>query len=1365
MAIRDVEAFVRECAAKFDTSLDISPGSPFDKQVIQPLVRRLGTDPFSVDMETFLLTRLNQAFPELAVSEGDGITDLLVQPAQLLWDAIVREIDRVRKGLSFKDPSTLTKEEAEALGANFFAERPKGEYARGLGRIFFAQAQSVVITPINFFTSKSGLLFPPTETQSIRVEEMLLNTAGDGTYYFDVNVIAEKPGSDYNIGPDDLSAIANLDAAVRVTNIRRFKEGLDEQDAATFVDDVKQQLSERSMVTLRGVSAKITKSFSEVSRLNVVGFGDPEMQRDVLRGGGLGALRAAGTKGRTVADSFLAEGTSRFVVQDLVDFTQVVGPVGSTPQGFVLTVVGAFNGGKVADDLRVARVISATTLEVEEQTMTVGRTNLSWTVRKRELTLSGIPGGILFPDSPAGTITIPDDEVHVGGATDIHIRGAAPDETTLLLDSVSDDEPELSGTSFGFDSDTTKGSLVNYTLGVTYTVGDGTYAILQRAATDLLSLQVMEGPNAGVYRVLKVVQVLGASPVFTLSPAFPTPSASPARWKLFDVVNIDLTDIKETLVTGSDLITAQHSDVVKTVGGTDFDSLGVAKGYVLRILSGDDVGDYTITEAPLVPNFQQLRLDSKLTASLSGVQYTVFRPNTAGNLQPPLIRIKSVDLLDSSNQPLGSKVPYAKPVDIQTRAFQNPARGVKRTFEALSLGLVSRGIGLADTFAIGGTTLKLEAGDTNVGVVSIDVDFSASPLNKTASAVAAAINAAILAVTGEVEVAVVIVSGSAQYVGIRPFGPTGFVQTLPSGTATTAFFGDLSSHTTNDIRSMPTLGIDQWRALTPAIDFSSGLDVFQIQTGTQVGPVPGPYEVGHAIVGEITSTTSAAILPLLRNHPFAPEVGLRGVVGARSLGSARMYFLEPTSIEVRATETLFSVQSENGELRFLPDPTLSHQRIPALPSGSKPHDGALSGDILTAASQDFVNSSIRVGDRVLVDYRPVAGTVVLPDPVPNLAHKTFRFSLDGSAVKELVFIRDDASIASTEVTRSGVAAQINASAGITLVKLRADNHLEFDVELLLSIFGDGTANPLILGEDEGVVPPVAFSGSPPRTNVSPVASADPNGYVVTEVNPGGVDTLRLSNSDGTPMNVLTPITRQQFRVLRTGVQRTSTGTMLNQTAEVGLYYADVELVSEGVGDEYNIAAELQMRVTGEQSDGYYLTTADSNLTFSAVERPQLVLSKSILEQGVDDDPVNSTQLLGQNLQITYERSSLVEDVNSFALSETERVVNASPLVRHLIPHYVRIDVSYVGGSSEEVTVPALEQYINDLPPVDALESSDVQQVFSDAGATSIDNPLDLIALVHSADRTVQATRSQNRLYTGRLAAFIPDRLNVVRRVS
>lgn len=1362
MAVRDLEAFVRERAAIFDPNLDLTPGAPFDRQVIQPLIRRVGIDPFTVDMETFITSRLNQAYPTLSVDEGDAMVDLLVKPVQLLWDPIVREIDRVRKGLSFRDPNTLTVDEAEALGANLFAERPQGEFARGVGRIFFSQAQNATVTPVNLVTAKNGRIFFPEESQSIRVEEMLLNDNGDGTFYFDVNLVAEAPGDAYNISPGELSSIANLEAAVRVTNLRKFQRGVDEATAAEFVDAAKQQLTERSLVTLRGIAAQITTAFPEVNRLNVVGFNDPEMNRDIIKGGGLGPIVAAGTLGVSLVDTVGTTFSTLFRADDVgVNFLSSIGPIGPS-EGVVLTIFGAFGINAVARDLDVTQVLSADTIELSPAALIPGLSDLPWTLRRRTLTLSDIPGGILFPDGPTGTVTIPDGIIHIGGATDVHVRGTGFDEASLLVDDLTDDQPELSGLLGTFDGvNDTLVILEDLTLEVgEYTAGSAIFNLLERAARDSLTLQIVDGPNAAAYRILEVLQVSGSSPAVVVTPALVTAVADTARWRIFDAINVDLVDIRETRIAGDDLSTLQGSDVV-TSTTVDFDAVGVAKGDVLRITSGSSKGDYQVIVDPIAPGFESLQVDRPLAVSEANLTFEVFRANDAGSLVLPLVRISSVELLDSSSQPVGTTIPYARPVDVQSRAFQNPARGVKHRFSDGRIGMV----GIPEPvggYLVGGEDLLLQYKKDGIPV-TVTVSFTPVPPNKTLVEVIDAINDAVSTASSGVFTDVAIVTNGNR-LGIRPFGDNGFVTTL-GYTAPVALFGVSGGlqYTTHDIRSTAVEGLGGWGKLEPPFDLLTGVDVLQVLTGNQVGLVPGPYVLGGSLA-------AAALRVAAGDHPFAPEAGVTLVVGSRSIGSVRLFFLEPTSFEVRSGETVFTLQTENGPLSFIPDPSLSYQRIPALPGGDKPHDGqATEGTgLFTVLSGDFVQSGIRAGDLLELDFQPLAGTVILPDPVPGLVNKKLKFSIDGGPTRTLIFIRDDVSLGPTEVSRQSVADQINAAAGIDMATITPSNTLEFEAEVeirIRSTAAGSDANPLILGNVATTAAPVYTFDDVDQDNISPYRL--PSGkYTIENVN--GPVSLTISptpeksvGKEGYPNFS----TRQQYRVFRAGVQRISTAEMANNEAEAGLFYFDVELFSEGIGDVFNIDADLQLTVAGYRSDGYYLTTDDSNLTFSPVEHPRMVISKTILEQGADDDPTNATQLGGQNIQINYERSGLVNDVNSFITAETERVVCNSPLGRHLIPNFIRFDVDYTGGSSEDVVLPDLENYVRNLAPVEAAESSDIQNLIGGRGATSIENPIELIGIVHDVDRTIRAIRSQNRLTAGRLSAFIPDRITPTRTVG
>jgi len=1356
MAIRDTEAFIRQQATLFDASLDVSPGAPFDVQVIQPLVRRLGQDPFTVDLTTFINDRITQAYPELATKEGDALTDLLNKPASLLWDPIVRENRRVKRSLSFRDPSTLTFDEADALGANIFTPRRTGDLARGAGRILFSQPQNISISPANFLTSKGGLHFFPTETQSIRTEEMLLNQDSDGLYYFDINATAEEEGAEYNIGPNELVSIANLPAAVRVQNVRRFGFGKTAEKVTEYVGRVKQSLSERSLVTLRGAAAKILENFPDVNRLNVIGFGDPEMQRDLIKGGGLGPIVASGTAGVAIADGENKALTRRFY-SATSDFTAAIGGEISS---WTLTVFGATGATVIVRDFTVSSLISPTELDLVDQELILGSSALSWTLRKSELTLSDIPGGILYPDTASGTVAVPEGEVHVGGSYDVHVRGTDLEEATLAIDNVTDDEPLFKGSQLNV---TVSGiELGDYVLDTDYAENDEVFKSFENAELFTYSLQILEGVDAGSYRILSATQLSGSPVTLTVEPALTNIPSGPFRWRLFDQINIDLVEPKETRIEGSDLRTVQGSDTVDTLGGTDFDAFGAAEGDVLRILGGPDEGDFSLVADPIAPGFGKLQLDSTLTQSGSNLDYIVFRPNDGLGVSRPLVRLTQIELLDASNQPIGSTIPYARPVDIQTRAFQNPARGIKHDMRDTVLGLVSDVS--SNWTPVDSLTLDLLI-EGVVRIVTFPGATGVSPL-----LVVAAINTAILAATGIPSIAVAVGSDR---VGIRPV--RGGVVAV-GGSALSVLFGLNvaglpTSFSTFDVRSKDIEDEGGFAEVTPVIDVLTRLDVIQVLDGVNVNIYEAPYTLSRNLVGTyptLTGLSDALEVPSQETllSGFSPEVLRRVQIGARSLGSARVYFLEPTSFEVDP-DSRFSLTTDVGTLRFLPDPTLGYIRVPAQPGGDTPQDGAsaAAGTSLTSVSQDFVKSGIQAGDVLDISTLPIAGSIALTNPVPGCVNKTLNFTLDDGLSRVLTFIRDDASLATTEVSRAGVITQINVAAGETICTLTASNTIEFDTTRKLVVRSTGTANGPSAGF-AGILGDVADTGAVESFTASDQNNESPHAGTYT-VAAGGVSTTALTLTPAFPSSApySDPLSRQAYVVTRSGLQRIVATTMQDNEAEAGLYYFDVELISEGSGDEYNIDSSQQMTAEGYRSDGYYLKTDDANLTFSPLEPVKLVLSRSILEQGVDDDPSNATQISGQNLQITYERVSIVEDIQNYLSSDVERVICASPLGRHLIPVFVRFDLNYTGGSRESVVAPEVEQYIRDLYPIDPLESSDIQKIVMDRGATYIENPLDLLGIIHSTDRTVYAERSQDLVTAGRLSAFIPDVLNIVRSTT
>jgi len=488
-----------------------------------------------------------------------------------------------------------------------------------------------------------------------------------------------------------------------------------------------------------------------------------------------------------------------------------------------------------------------------------------------------------------------------------------------------------------------------------------------------------------------------------------------------------------------------------------------------------------------------------------------------------------------------------------------------------------------------------------------------------------------------------------------------------------------------------------------------------------------------------------------------------------------MYFLEPTTIEVDG-DTYFSGPGASGTVRFIPDPSLDRQLLPALPNGQPIQDGvATTGSTtFTSASQDFNLSRVREGDEVQIKYWPLTGSKVLPDPVPGVAGLTLIYSVDSGPSRTVTFIRDDASLSVPlkEVSRGGIIDQINASFGESVCSLTATNQVQFEADKLIVIDPNGTGTQQILDHIDGTGTALAFHSAGPgtlgtdvqRSNRAPHAGT----YEIASIS--GTTTVLLTSGVSLGADFAThyagpTFSSQSYEIFRPGAQRLVTSEMSDNEAEAGLYYFDVELVSEGTGDLWNLDAEVQLTAENYRSDGWYLTTEDSNISFTEVEKVSMVISRTVLPDGVDDDPANAIQITGQNLHITYDRAPSVEGVQSFITSEVERVVCSNPLARYLTPYFIRFDLTYTGGSKVEVIRPEVEEHIRLLYPVDTLQSSHLQKIFLDRGATGITNPLDLLAIVHEIDRSVTTRRSQDALGAdSRLTTFIPDVLNIVRDV-
>jgi hypothetical protein len=1242
--------FIEERLLAFDPTLDVGSGSPAYTQVIEPLLRVLSPDLVESDLQTFLLTRLRQAYTELDFSSASALGDILVKPSRVIIEPVRRETRAVRNRLTLQYPEALLSEDADDLLKNLFFERDQGSYATVSVRIWFRSPIDVVIGSANVAYTASGLRFVPTRAQRISAAAMLMNTDGD-LYYFDVSYRAERQGTAYNVAAGDVIGVRGLPAARRATNRVKASAGDESETTTAFVDRAQASIGEQSLNTITGLTGALSRDFDALRLLQVVGFNDAEMQRDLISGGGLGAVVTsdAGAMDGSTSDDGDGDGYTPYFDQGgSADFTVVFGPVGTDLTGYCLTMetptgpVDFWLGSVVG----ATRVRISTTLEGTDR-LPEPLAGMSWHIRQRTLALSDIPGGILFPDVPGGTeLSVPPDQIHVGGCTDIHVRGSSVDLLTVALPLVSDEEYLF----LGEDARTT---LVDPDVVTLQDLPATVWALVTEGRT---SLYIEEGTNQGAYRVVE--KMSGGPPYQVRLGQNMTALATGLSYLVVDDLDINLVNPREMRYLGDDLRTVAGTAVVDTLSGLpDFGTVGVVDTDYVRILNGDDAGEYGIAAGGVAGN--QLTLQTVIPHTASPLRYEVYRKIDGIDL--PLLRVSQVELLNSSLAPTGSYIPYRHPIDIRSFSFQNPGNESKA-----------------------GTTVDVTL-DTLTRGAPPDEDVVTSSLG--------------------------ILSLDYWALGVRP--------------------GDLVNILTSDNQGFYAV--------------------------TEVG-------------GDPASALNSNQLRLDRDLPWA-AAGMEYLCGAPSYGSFRLYFLEPVTIWMTSEQALFSVDLGAETLRFRPSPTVWYQYLPTpitVPTVTlTPGSGLVVPYSPAGVNIDAKIHELAVGDRVEISYAPIVGSL-------NLV-AAGALNLDGLSIKVDVGYGEETVVFSgTSLGVDVIVSQINQEIGYPaaakhvtgpgtgFLMLRADraitlldNSAAGVLDCTATIFGVNrqTYNPWLAGPFAGVDTP----------NDSP----EKGQYLVSALAAFPTGALTLTELDGTPWvadplglwgGPVTSLRGHYARVSRQGLQRSSSTAMLDRGQDdLGLYYWDVECVSEGHGNTYNIAPEYQATLAGYESEGWALRTADETLSYSMDEEPWLDVSPRFLVAGADDDQTQKEELAGQSIQVRYEQDPIVEQVHDYVRAIQRRVTCHSPLVRALFPTFVRTStIEYRGGDVETTVRTALIPLIEITRPGEQLELSTLITRITQSGATKITYPITLFAVTHLADRSIWSERSEDSVSTGRLNALLAD---------
>lgn len=638
----DLQSFLEARLLALDPAIDLSENSPAQLQVIQPTLARFGQDPFSTDIPTFIRDRLIQEFPDMAADNGGMAEDIISKPFQMILEPFKRQIELVKIGSSFQNASIMSEDEADALGANWFNDRDTGDFASGPVRIFYAQPSTVRCGTDKRFFTNDGRAFFPIQNYNISAQQMAFNRQGS-FFFLDVVVRAEAEGDEYNVIRGDISGVEEMAGVVKVANLNDFISGDPRETNLEYISRTENSLTERSFVTKRGVLARAPVIFDSIRALQIVGASEEGMNRDILRGTGQGFLHLAG-KAVVYGDWLWV---SEVTYRDDGPTNSITPQPGDTIRFHPTSPAPA---ATAVVEATISTILSASSglylFLLTSSPYAAGVTNSGAfsLLKPGFITISGVPGGM------AADIEVADNTVHLGGHTDVFARPTQDATIQTTIQNVTDDSPIVAITDL--------------------IVPTAAQNLVRSSASDFIELAIRPGDIlvietgagfAGTYSILEVVNAtdLRVSSIFTLA------MATALRARIVRNIRLDLIAPKIPKLPFTD---SPVSDLQTDVGSNEFrfatiniQDFNAKIGDTINVLEGPDAGEFTIVSFGSVAG--SVFVDRVASSTGANLSYEVYTQQTG--LTRPIVRIKGIEVIDSTGQTTGITVPYGDAVDVR----------------------------------------------------------------------------------------------------------------------------------------------------------------------------------------------------------------------------------------------------------------------------------------------------------------------------------------------------------------------------------------------------------------------------------------------------------------------------------------------------------------------------------------------------------------------------------------------------------------------------------------------------------------------------------------------------------------------------
>lgn len=251
------------------------------------------------DIKTYFINQLqiDPQFADIDTSDQSNFSDLVIKPHVYLAKVIFDYVDYIKLGSSLNYAEFMSKEQLDLLATNWFVKRKSASLVNAEMTIVIANGYSdpLEVSTSSTFTTSDGITFSPTQDYVFLPNTLPVYNPFPGANYRIARFLVVSSNATRIVGKEEISTSSVFyPGLVSITNEASSSAPLPEEDNLALTKRMFESLTMRNNVTNASLTNNLQSAFPAVANCYAIGFGDPEMQRDIAIAGKCWSYHAGG---------------------------------------------------------------------------------------------------------------------------------------------------------------------------------------------------------------------------------------------------------------------------------------------------------------------------------------------------------------------------------------------------------------------------------------------------------------------------------------------------------------------------------------------------------------------------------------------------------------------------------------------------------------------------------------------------------------------------------------------------------------------------------------------------------------------------------------------------------------------------------------------------------------------------------------------------------------------------------------------------------------------------------------------------------------------------------------------------------------